>query len=141
MWRNTETGDLFEWQMNGSAVTAVAPVYKGLATAWQVVSRGDFDGDGRTDLMFRNTSTQQAMIWLMSGMNIKFMSGPLPAAGFELVGVGDFDGNSLPTSCGATPRPRISKPGASGTIIGAVITPLKQFVLAVSPNGTYANQN
>jgi hypothetical protein len=29
----------------------------------------------------------------------------------------------------------------SGTIIGAVLTPLKQFVLAVFPNGTYANQN
>ena len=33
------------------------------ATAWRVVGTGDFDGDGVSDVMWRNAATGQNAIW------------------------------------------------------------------------------
>jgi hypothetical protein len=36
--------------------------------AWTVSRVGDFDGDGRADIVWRNASTGQSVIWLMNGL-------------------------------------------------------------------------
>src|SRR5438067_635141 len=37
--------------------------------AWSILQYGDFDGDGRTDLLWRNSGTGHADMWLMNGVN------------------------------------------------------------------------
>ena len=73
LWRNTN-GSLVEWLMNGSTIsssgfvnvggTAVAP-----DASWHVVEIGDFNGDARTDMLWRNDSGALAE-WLMNGTTI-----------------------------------------------------------------------
>jgi hypothetical protein len=37
---------------------------------WTVAETGDFNGDGKSDILWRNTSSGEIVIWLMDGMNV-----------------------------------------------------------------------
>jgi hypothetical protein len=57
---------------------------------------GDFDGDGKSDVILRNKSTGQNVGWLMNGLTV-VISAFLPTiadTNWEMVGVGDFNGDS-----------------------------------------------
>ena len=55
---------------------------------------GDFDGDGKADLLWRNPATGQTIVWLMDG-DTKLAEGSIgtvPTA-WEIAGTGDFNGD------------------------------------------------
>jgi hypothetical protein len=60
---------------------------------WKVVAVGDFNGDGKSDLVFQNKTTNQVAIWFMNGFS--YQGGVLmpftPPAGWKVVGAGDFN--------------------------------------------------
>ncbi len=106
LWRNSN-GTLVDWAMNGSAILS-----SGMVTAagsavmpdasWSVAGIGDFDGDGRSDVLWRNSSGEVAG-WLMNGSmvaagsDITFAgSAARPDASWSIAGIGDFnhDGKS-----------------------------------------------
>ncbi|MCW3095816.1 MAG: hypothetical protein JWL77_1434 [Chthonomonadaceae bacterium] len=64
---------------------------------WKVVGVGDFNGDGKSDLVFQNQTTNQVAIWFMNGA--AFQGGVLmpftPPAGWKAVGAGDFNGDGF----------------------------------------------
>jgi hypothetical protein len=69
--------------MNGSSIIgSIALPNPG--PAWQLEGSADFNGDGKSDLLFLNPSTGQVQIWLMNGTQVTSMqaptSGALPAA-------------------------------------------------------------
>jgi hypothetical protein len=55
---------------------------------------GDFDGDGNADLLWRNTATGNAFVWLMEGTERRAAGsvGVVPLA-WEVAGTGDFNGD------------------------------------------------
>ena len=60
LWRNT-SGLLIEWLMNGSTITSSGVVTSNSAlvtpdASWHVVEIGDFNGDARTDMLWRSDS-------------------------------------------------------------------------------------
>jgi hypothetical protein len=58
----------------------------------QLAGTGDFDGDGKSDLLFRDASTRQLLIWYMNGSTVEQTYTPNIAA--QLVrGIGDIDGD------------------------------------------------
>ena len=66
--RNTATGDVGIWVMNGAQVAQsvdLGPV----SLNWTVAGIGDFDSNGSTDLLWRDTAGDVA-IWLMNGTTI-----------------------------------------------------------------------
>ena len=82
--------------MNGSTVLAsgaAGPFNPG--PSWQIKGTGDFNGDGKSDILWQNTDGTAA-IWLMNGMNATAVGavGPFnPGPSWHIEGTGDYDGD------------------------------------------------
>ncbi len=102
VWRNIN-GALALWEMTGSSVSGSSFTSNGTAVApdasWSVAGISDFNGDGKADVLWRNTSGQLA-VWTMSGSTITssgFVNAngtiAAPDASWNVVAVGDLDGD------------------------------------------------
>jgi len=97
VWRNAATGQNYLYFMNGTTILSAEGYIRTVADQnWQVTGVGDFDGDGKSDILWRNSTTGENYIYFMDGTAIK------PAEGFirtvtdqnwQVAGVGDFDGD------------------------------------------------
>ena len=94
-WRNSTTGETSIWlmsaQSNGMPATAVRSMT--IPTDWVPVGSGDFDGDGKIDIFWRNAKTGETSIWYMNGVDFTGVrSWTIPTSWFP-VAFGDFDGD------------------------------------------------
>src|SRR5213078_403445 len=96
LWRNTSTGENYIYLMNGLTIARPGSINSLSDQAWQVQGIGDFDGDVKADILWRNAVTGENYIWLMNGLStasqgsVNFVD---PASGWEVQGIGDFDGD------------------------------------------------
>jgi FG-GAP-like repeat len=91
IFRNSSTGEINAWLMNGGTVTANL----GLVGAgnWSVSHTADFNGDGKADILFRNDDGS-VTLWLMNGLTPISQVGLLGAdANWRVTHVGDFNGD------------------------------------------------
>ena len=69
-------------------------------TNWKIVARGDFNRDGRADLVWQHATTGQISVWMMNGT--RMVAGQLLTPGqvadtnWKIVGSGDFNGDGYP---------------------------------------------
>ncbi len=103
LWRQT-SGALALWTMNGATVSSSSAIsYQGNQLApdasWSVAGVGDFNGDGRADLVWRQSSGALAL-WAMNGNAVSSSSAMTsqgnavtPDASWSVAGVGDFNGD------------------------------------------------
>ena len=86
------TGGANHATITGGEYVSVIPV-----SGWSVVGVGDFNADGRSDLVFQNQSTNQIAIWLMSGPLYQggVLMPSVPLAGWRIVATGDIDGDGF----------------------------------------------
>jgi hypothetical protein len=67
---------------------------------WQVAATRDFNADGRADILWRNTTSQKLVVWLMNGRNRIGHRIPSPDqavdANWEVVGAADFSADGVP---------------------------------------------
>ena len=99
LWRHN-SGAVSIWQMNGTSVASKCTPGIGTAAAgppgpdWQVAGLGDFSGDGKADILWRDTAGD-LYIWLLNGCNV-IGGGVLanyPNVKWQIAGVGDVDGD------------------------------------------------
>jgi FG-GAP-like repeat len=69
LWRQTGTGKVAIWRMNGGQVTSTKTLTTA-AAAWQIAGVGDFDGNGKSDILWRNTGSGDVAVWLIDGLSI-----------------------------------------------------------------------
>jgi hypothetical protein len=97
-WRNAKAGELVVWSFTGGVAGAAEfaePVGAVSGGNFQVVCCGDFDGDGRPDLLWSNAKTGANFFWRLGAASVTEHPGPAaPAAGFVLVGCADFFGEN-----------------------------------------------
>ena len=74
LWRN-DNGSLIEWQMNGSQIASSQYVTLGGSLAapdasWKIAAVADITGDGKSDMIWRNSVTDQLVEWAMNGAQV-----------------------------------------------------------------------
>lgn len=66
LWRNTTTGAMKYWKMDGESKSSEVTL-TGLGLPWNASVSGDFDGDGKIDVLYRNSSTGQMRMYFANG--------------------------------------------------------------------------
>jgi hypothetical protein len=75
LWRNYATGDNVAWFMGGKDLDGTT-IIGGLVlmavtdTNWAIMGAGDFNGDGKTDIVWRNQVTGDNQVWYLKGDGI-----------------------------------------------------------------------
>ena len=86
------------WLMNGlDVISTTVPGEAAMwSAAWHVISSGDFNGDGKSDILWQHDDGTPG-IWLMNGTDVISTATPGQAAmwstAWHVVGAGDFNGD------------------------------------------------
>lgn len=96
--QHATTRQIVVWLMTGTTLKTVVtpPNTVGLSTVWKVAGVADFNGDGKADILFRNTSTGQLNVWNMQGTtlgSITTLSMGVADQSWSIVGIADFNGD------------------------------------------------
>ena len=93
-WRNTATGEVSMWVMNGTTIAQVVD-FGAISLSWRIAGIGDFDRNGSTDILWRDTSGNVGM-WLMNGINILSgtLLGKVPLT-WTIAETGDYSGAGM----------------------------------------------
>jgi hypothetical protein len=89
-WRQN-TGGLAIWQMFGGWVGP--SVAYSVPTNWRLVGQRDFDGNGTSDLLWRDDNTGMVAMWFMNGLKATAKNVGQVPTNWQIVGTGDFSGD------------------------------------------------
>ncbi len=109
LWRDP-SGSLKSWQLDGSSIVANSTFDSStplpVPASLEIVSTGDFDGDGISDILWRDTATSNMRVWLMAsgtqirdGGDLTIQESSIPRQAisrqsqWSVGAIGDFDGN------------------------------------------------
>ncbi len=64
------------------------------SSGWVIQGTGDFDGNGMSDILWRNSTSGEVYIWLMNGTTITSQGSPgTVSSAWSIQGVGDYNGD------------------------------------------------
>jgi hypothetical protein len=90
LWRNTQSGEVHIWYMEGATIAANDYVDV-VGLDWKIIAIADFNGDGFADILWVNTVDGSFAIWLMRGDAHVSYQFPSPGFVWSITGVADLD--------------------------------------------------
>jgi hypothetical protein len=113
LWQNQRSGDVCSWSFKNGAFQYAENILDGAKIisagiqrrligppSWQVAGVGDFNADGKTDVLWQNPQTNETELWEMNGTTIAAASigtsTMLPRQAtplWQAIGVNDFNGD------------------------------------------------
>ncbi len=100
LWGHQTRGDVYVWYMDGGTFVQdqhIATVSDDLS--WKVVGVGDFNGDGKPDILWHHQQRGEVYVWFMDGstflgdQHIRTVGDDLD---WKIVGMGDYNGDGKP---------------------------------------------
>ena len=93
LWRNRVSGALRVWSMRlASQVESLDISAPPSHLRWEVAGLSDIDGDGRTDIVWRDAAADRTAVWFMNGaalLSSGEITAPALGAGWRLAAVAD----------------------------------------------------
>jgi hypothetical protein len=87
-WYNTQSRQTAVWEMDGTTLLAGSGVLSVTApSGWVIEDSGDYNGDGKTDLLWRNTANNQLAVWELDGTQLQpgtDLVSPLAPSGWQV---------------------------------------------------------
>ena len=97
LFHHQTSGNIAAWLMNGSRqVAGVAITPDRVAdTNWKIVATGDFNGDGKRDILWQHLTNRTLSVWLMNGTSLMdgrtLTPSQVATVDWRIVGTGDFN--------------------------------------------------
>jgi hypothetical protein len=101
LWRDTSSGLLVDWlaNANGSFAANYVNSAVNVPTNWKVIGTGDFNGDGREDVLWRDSSSGLMVDWLANSngsFTVNYANSAVQVPlDWSLAGTGDFNGDGI----------------------------------------------
>ena len=96
VWQSKITGEVFAWEMDGTGLKlAEGSVGSGPGSNFDQRSVADLNGDGKADILWRDTLTGDFAVWAMDGLTHSSTTTFTIATSFSLKGLGDFNGDGI----------------------------------------------
>jgi len=97
-WRNTTTGDIYLWTMDGVTQTGGVAIGNLADPAWQIVGVADFNNNGSSDILWQNTTTGEVYLWTMTGTTQTggVSIGNIADPAWKIVATSDFNNDGNP---------------------------------------------
>src|SRR5262249_5314441 len=90
LWRNSTSGTVYEWLMNGVSVSNQGSLGV-VSSDWQIGGFVDFSGDSSAVILWRSASGE-VYLWLMNGTSISSHGSlGVVSSDWQIAGVGDFN--------------------------------------------------
>jgi hypothetical protein len=95
LWYHSSINRYYMWLMNGnSVVDGSGYISEDPLSGWYIRAVDDFNGDGKADIFWGNSTTNSYFIWYFNGSKvINGMGIQKPAPGWEVYSSADFDGD------------------------------------------------
>jgi glucose/arabinose dehydrogenase len=100
VWQDRTAGFLAVWYMDGAAATGTAVVTPSQVPAsWTIAGAGDFNGDGKPDILWQDRTSGLAIVWSMDGVVATGLAALVPsqvATSWRIAGVADLNADGKP---------------------------------------------